>query len=100
MVFSVSCSKVSISDILENPSQYQGKEVNISGTVTDKYWIDILGLKGGAYQIDDESGKIWVITEQEPPAKGEKASVKGTVSTAGKIGDRSFGTVITETIEK
>ena len=97
---SVGCSGVKVSDILENPSNYEGKEVSVSGTVTDRYWIDLLGLKAGAYQIDDGSGEIWIITKQEPPAKGGKASSKGTVSSAGKIGDRSFGTVINEAAEK
>ncbi len=94
------CAGVKISDILENPDNYAGKEVSVSGEVVDRYWVDLLGIKAGAYQIDDGSGKIWVITNQEPPEKGEKASSKGTVSTAGKIGDKSFGTVIDETTKK
>jgi hypothetical protein len=100
VVFITGCSGVKISDVLDNPGDYEGKEVSVSGTVTERYWIDILGMKGGAYQIDDGSGKIWIITSKEPPAEGEKASTKGVVATAGKIGDRSFGTVINETVEE
>ena len=96
MVFATGCASTKISDILATPDKYTDKEVSVSGTVTDRYWVDLLGLKAGGYQIDDGSGKIWVFTKEEPPAEGEKASAKGTVSTAGKIGDRSFGTVINE----
>jgi len=95
MVMAAGCTGVKISDIHETPSQYEGKEVSISGTVSETFWLGI--LSSGAYQIDDGSGTIWVVTNQEPPEKGAKASTKGTVSTAVKIGDRSLGTVITET---
>lgn len=100
MLFTAGCSSTKISDILANPENYSDKEVSVSGTVTEKYWIDILGVAAGAYQIDDSSGKIWVIPEQEPPDEGKKASAKGFVKAAGKIGNRTFGTVIVEKSEK
>jgi len=100
MLFTAGCSSTKISDILAQPDKYADKEISVSGTVTEKYWVDILGVSAGACQIDDGSGKIWVITQQEPPEEGEKASAKGFVETAGKIGTRSFGTVIIETTEK
>ncbi|MDD5702898.1 MAG: hypothetical protein PHU23_12710 [Dehalococcoidales bacterium] len=100
MVFAAGCTSTKISDILGNPDKYDGKEVSVSGKVTEKYWVDILGITAGACQIDDGSGKIWVITKQEPPEEGEKASARGSVEVAGKIGNRSFGTVIVEKAEK
>lgn len=100
MILLSGCASTKISDILANPDKYVGTEVRVSGTVIDRYWVDILGLKAGAYQIDDGSGKIWVITNQEPPAEDKKASAKGTVSTSGKIGDRNFGIVIKEASEE
>ena len=95
MVLVAGCSYAKISDIKANPSQYEGKVVTVSGTVNETYWLSILST--GAYQIDDGSGTIWVVVEKAPPAKGEKTTVKGKVTTAVTIGDRSFGTVITET---
>ena len=100
MVFAAGCTSTKISDILGNPDKYAGKEVSVSGKVTEKYWVDIFGITAGACQIDDGSGKIWVITKQEPPEEGEKASARGSVEVAGKIGNRSFGTVIVEKAEK
>jgi len=92
------CSGVKISDIQANPGQYEGKEVNISGTVNETYWLGL--LKAGAYQINDGTGAIWVSTNQTPPDKGTKASVKGTVTSALKIGDKSLGIAITEISRK
>ncbi len=99
MVFASGCNSTKISDILADPDNYANKEVSVSGTVTEKYWVDILGISAGAYQVDDGSGKIWVITAQEPPEEGKKASAKGFVETAGKIGNRTFGTVIVDKAE-
>jgi hypothetical protein len=95
LVFTSGCGYTKISDIQNNPGEYEGKEVSISGTTTESFWISIVST--GAYQIDDGSGTIWVITKQTPPEKGNKASSKGTVATGIKIGERSFGIVINET---
>ncbi len=84
-----------ISDIQANPAQYEGKEITISGTVSEVIWVGI--LSSGAYQIDDGSGTIWVVTKVSPPEKGKKASAKGIVSSGFKIGDRILGVVINET---
>jgi hypothetical protein len=85
----------SISDIKNNPMQYEGKQVSVKGTVGDTLWFAILSK--GAYQIGDVSGTIWVVTTQPPPQKGMEIVIKGSVSTAVKLGDTALGTVITET---
>ena len=84
-----------IGDIQANPMQYEGKQVSVRGTVGETVWFAFLSK--GAYQIGDGSGTIWIVTTQPPPQKGIEISTKGTVSTAVKLGDRTFGTVITET---
>ena len=81
-----------ISDIQSNPAQYQGKEVDIKGTVGETFWLAILNK--GAYQLGDSSGTIWVVTSQPSPQKGLQISTEGTVSTAVTLGDQSLGTVI------
>ncbi len=99
-IFAAGCGGVKISEILENPGDYATKEVSVSGTIVDRYWIDFLGVKAGAYQIDDGTGTIWVVTDVEPAEEGKKASAKGTVSTAGKVGDINLGTVIVDMEEE
>ena len=94
LVLTAGCA-TKISDIKANPAQYEGKEITVSGTVSEVFWLAILST--GAYQIDDGSGTIWVVTKVSPPEKGEKASAKGTISSGFKIGDRTLGVVINET---
>ncbi len=85
-----------IGDILNSPMQYEGKTVHISGYVGNTVWFS--ALTRGAYELGDGTGKtIWVVTGQPPPSKGARVSVTGTVSTAFKLGDRTFGTVVNET---
>ena len=90
------CSNVTeIGDIIANPLQFEGKEVNVRGYVGDTIWLGILNK--GSYQIGDGSDTIWVVTNQPPPQKGVEISVTGTITTAFKLGDISLGTVINET---
>jgi hypothetical protein len=90
------CSKsTSIADILANPLQFEGKQVNIKGTVGDTFWL--AAVSKGAYQLGDGSATIWIIASQPPPQKGLTAATQGTVTTGFKLGDRTLGTVVTET---
>ena len=93
------CSRADkIGDILKQPLQYEGKEVLVNGTVGNSAWISL--LSAGRYEVGDETGTIWIKTTQPPPQQGTKVSVKGTVSTALKLGDLSLGIAITETQRK
>jgi hypothetical protein len=87
-----------IGDIQSNPVQFEGKQVNVKGTVGDTFWLATLSK--GAYQLGDGSGTLWIVTSQPPPQKGVEIGCQGTVSTAIKLGDRTLGTVITETNRK
>ena len=63
------------------------------GSVTDSY-----GLAGrGAYEIDDGTGKMWVVTKRGVPSRGARVGAKGYVHTGFNFGGRSFGTVLEET---
>ena len=67
----------SIGDVLENPEQYEGVEIRLTGTVIESFSI----MGNGAYQIDDGTGTIWVLSEKGVPAKGaEGVSTTGILS--------------------
>jgi hypothetical protein len=85
--------RASISKILADPGRYQDKEVGITGTVTDAYGA----LGTGAYEIDDGTGKMWVVTRRGVPGRGAKVGAKGRVYTGFNLSGRSFGTVLEET---
>ena len=86
-------SQTNIAKINSDPGRYRGKEVGLTGTVTDSY-----GIPGyGAYEIDDGTGRIWVVTRRGAPARGSRVGAKGYVRTGITFGGRSYGTVMEET---
>lgn len=85
-----------ISSIIQSPEKYMSKEVAVAGNVTQSYAVNLLITEMGAYQVDDGSGKIWVITRAGVPAEGAQVGLKGTVSSGVKLGREVFGAVIKE----
>ena len=82
-----------IAKINADPGRYRNKEVGIVGNVTDSYGV----LGTGAYEIDDGTGRIWVVTTRGVPSRGSKVGAKGKVYTGFSVQGRSFGTVLQET---
>ncbi len=80
IVFVPGCkSTTPIKTLLDDPSQYDGKTVRIAGTVTGA--VGILGT--GAYQVDDSTGKLTVLSEVGgAPREGAKVGVEGTFRSA------------------
>jgi hypothetical protein len=85
-----------ISSILERPDKYMDRNVYIGGEVMRTYSVNLVIAEAGAYQIDDGSGKIWVITRTGVPREGAKVGLKGRVDTGIKIGREVFGAVVRE----
>lgn len=86
-------SQTNIAKINSDPGRYRNKEVGIVGRVTDSY-----GVPGyGAYEIDDGTGRIWVVTRRGAPARGTRVGTKGHIQTGITFGGRSYGTVLEET---
>jgi aspartyl/asparaginyl-tRNA synthetase len=69
-------SATDIGQILDHPREYEDKEVTIYGTVTEA--TSMLVLK--YFEIQDDTGKIKVVTDRVLPAKGEKIKVTGHTS--------------------
>ena len=86
-------SQTTISKINADPARYKTKDVGIVGTVTDSYGV----MGNGAYEIDDGTGRIWVVTTRGVPARGARVGTSGRVHTSFSYGGRSFGTVLQET---
>jgi hypothetical protein len=92
LLFTACPDRQSISKILGDPGRYENKEVGIAGTVTDSYGV----LQMGAYELDDGTGKIWVVTRRGVPSRGAKIGAKGRVYTGFNLSGRNFGTVLEE----
>jgi len=86
-VSSGACAARTINQVLADPGHYRDRNVKVSGAVVDSYSM----LGNGAYQIEDKTGKLWVISSAGVPRKGARVSVTGTVRegfSLGSIGER------------
>lgn len=87
-------TRTSIADINRDPGRYSGKEVTIAGRVSDS--MGALGT--GAFQVDDGTGRMWVISENYGvPGNDAKVSVTGRIQQGFSFGGRSFGVILRET---
>ncbi len=64
-----------IKDIVDHPREYEKKELTIYGTVTDA--VSLLVVK--YFEIQDDTGKMKVMTNRILPQIGEKLRVTGTL---------------------
>ena len=93
LLFTACPSQTTISKINADPAEYRNKEVAIVGTVRDSYGA----LGNGAYEIDDGTGRLWVVTRRGVPSRGARVGAKGRVYTGFNFGGRNYGTVLEET---
>ena len=91
-LFSAGCNSIRIAQITADPSRYRNQTVRITGTVTTS-----LGLLGhGGYQVEDSTGKIYVISSAGIPSGGSRVTVTGKVIPGAHILGQAVGTVIHE----
>lgn len=93
VLFTVGCEKATIADILADSSKYKDKKVEVVGTVTTSFGV----LNMGGYEIEDSTGRIYVISNQGVPAKGQQVAVEGTVFTGAMVMGQAVGVAIRET---
>ncbi|HEX8503083.1 MAG TPA: hypothetical protein VF659_21040 [Pyrinomonadaceae bacterium] len=87
-------SRTNIGKISADPDRYMNKEVGIVGRVTDSYGVPFVG---GAYELDDGTGKLWVVTERGgTPSKGARVAVKGRIYSGPTIRGRNVGMALRE----
>lgn len=98
LLFLAGCpQEVTIAEIKADPGRFSGKEVSVSGGVTSSFGA----LGQGAYEVDDGTGKIWVLAQQGGvPGQGASVRVTGRVETGITFAGRSFGTVLRESSRK
>jgi len=90
----VACERKKIAEINADPGRYMNKEVAVAGHVTQS--IGALGR--GIYQVDDGSGRLWVVTNgRGVPSKGARVGVKGHVKPTITFIRVNYATVMEET---
>jgi hypothetical protein len=76
------CERKSINDILADPSRYADRDIAVAGNVVRS--ISVLGT--GAYEIDDGTGKLWVVSKSGVPREGAKVEVTGAIKDGYNLG--------------
>ena len=82
-----------ISEVKADPSKYRDQKVRVMGTVTNSVGV----MSTGGYEIEDDTGKIFVISDQGIPARGAEVIVEGTVFTGAMVLGQAVGVSIRET---
>jgi hypothetical protein len=77
-----SCASRTINHILADPNRYANKDVRVEGRVTESYSV----LGKGAYQLDDGTGKIWIVSQEGVPRQGARVTAKGKIKDGFNLG--------------
>ena len=76
------CEQKTINQIKAESNRYANHEVAVVGTVTRS--VSLLGT--GAYEVEDGTGKLWVVSKTGVPREGARVVVKGTIRDAYNLG--------------
>jgi hypothetical protein len=80
-----------IGDLLAEPGRYDGRTVQVEGTV--RRGAGLLG--SGAYEIEDGTGSIVVIAQgQGVPAQGARTKAKGTFRSVFSLMGRTIAAIV------
>ena len=86
------CAPMTIGRINADPSHFQNRTVRVSGTVTNS-----VGLMGkGGYQIEDNTGRIIVVSGKGVPSRGSHVTVTGRVAPGAEVLGSAVGVTIRE----
>ncbi len=86
------CGSVRINRILADPARYSNRNVAVEGRV-----VNVVGaLNMGLYEVDDGTGRIFVVSSRGVPTRDARVKVEGTVQPGINIMGRSLGTAIRE----
>ena len=76
------CEGRTINQIKAEPNRYANHDVAIAGNVVQSYSV----LGRGAYEIDDGTGRLWIVSERGVPRKGARVVARGKIRDAFDLG--------------
>lgn len=85
-----------ISRILNDPAAFAERDVTVAGRVTRVFDPSGGLLALSAYQVEDKTGKIWVLSRSGTPSVGREVGLKGRVRQDFRLGSEVFGAVLNE----
>jgi hypothetical protein len=84
-------SPTTIATLLNDPGQFDHKQVRVAGKVT--HAISVLGY--GGYQIDDGTGQITIVTKTNgAPREGAEVGVQGEFRSGYTLGTETVAAII------
>jgi len=83
VLFLPGCEQKTINHILADPQHYANHEVGVVGKVVRSYSV----LGHGAYEVDDGTGTLWVVSKTGVPREGARVGVKGTIRDGFNLGE-------------
>jgi hypothetical protein len=75
-------STKSINDLLADPGRYRDRTVQLSGEVVDSYSVG----NRGAYRLKDNTGELWIVSDDGVPRRTARVIVKGRVREGFNLG--------------
>jgi hypothetical protein len=89
----IACERIKIGVINSDPGRFMNKEVAVAGKVTQS--IGVLGK--GIYQLDDGTGKMWVLANgRGVPSRGARVAAKGHIAPTVTFLGINYATVMQE----
>lgn len=76
------CEQKTINQIMAEPGRYTNREVGITGNVVRSFSV----MGAGAYQVDDGTGKMWVVAKSNVPREGARVGVTGKIQDGFNLG--------------
>jgi hypothetical protein len=79
---SSACAARTINQVLADPARYRDRQVKLQGSVVNSF----SAVGTGAYELEDRTGRLWIVSNQGVPRRGANVSVKGTVREGFNLG--------------
>ena len=76
------CTHMTVNRLLAEPNRYANRDVTLNGDVVKS--ASVLGH--GAYQLDDGTGRIWIVSSHGVPRQGARVKVTGRVRDVVDLG--------------
>jgi len=86
-------NETTVSRLNADPARYRNKDVVLAGRVTTSFGA----LGQGVYELDDETGRIFIITDRGVPARGARIQTAGRLVSGVTWNGRTYGTALRET---
>lgn len=76
------CRETTVARLLAEPERWRNRDVGLEGHVVQS--MSVLGR--GAYQLDDGTGMIWVVSTHGVPREGARVRVRGELKDIVDLG--------------